>query len=260
MLSAPLLAGPSTEEGIESLRTLRDDYIPQAFSGVAADVLVTGTTAKELDFIDLARRYLPLVLTLVLALSFILLTMAFRSTVVPAKAIVMNLLSVGAAYGILVLVWQKGVGNELFGFPQVDVIQAWIPVMLFAILFGLSMDYQVFLISRIRERYLETGDNDEAVAYGLRSTAGLITGAALIMVAIFAGFAAGDLVPTAQFGFGMAVAILLDATIIRTVLVPSTMKLLGDRNWYLPGFLSWLPELQVEGDGATREAAVETGD
>ena len=120
------------------------------------------------------------------------------------------------------------------------MIQAWIPVLLFAILFGLSMDYQVFLISRIRERYLQTGDNEEAVTYGLRSTAGLITGAALVMVAIFGGFAAGDLVPTAQFGFGMAVAILLDATIVRSVLVPSTMKLLGDRNWYLPGFLSWL--------------------
>ena len=154
LLSVPLLAGPSTEESIESLRTLRDEYISQAFSGVAADVLVTGTTAKEIDFIDLARRYLPIVLALVLALSFILLTMVFRSIIVPAKAIVMNLLSVGATYGILVLVWQKGVGNELFGFPQVDVIQAWIPVMLFAILFGLSMDYQVFLISRIRERTL----------------------------------------------------------------------------------------------------------
>ena len=124
--------------------------------------------------------------------------------------------------------------------------------MLFAILFGLSMDYQVFMISRIRERYLQTGDNDEAVAYGLRSTAGLITGAALIMVVIFSGFAAGDLVPTSQFGFGMAVAILLDATIVRSVLVPSTMKLLGDWNWYLPDFLGWIPRLQVEGDAEAR--------
>ena len=122
--------------------------------------------------------------------------------------------------------------------------------MMFAILFGLSMDYQVFLISRIRERYLQTGDNDEAVAHGVQSTGGLITGAALIMVAIFSGFAAGDLIPTAQFGFGMAVAILIDATIIRSVVVPATMKLLGDRNWYLPGFLSGLPNLQVEKVGA----------
>jgi RND superfamily putative drug exporter len=132
----------------------------------------------------------------------------------------------------------------------VDVIQAWLPLMLFAILFGLSMDYQVFMISRIRERYLQTRDNDEAVAYGLRATAGLITGAALIMVAIFSGFAAGEMVPTAQFGFGMAVAILLDSTVVRSVLVPATMKLLGDRNWYLPGFLSWLPEVRVDGEAA----------
>ena len=133
------------------------------------------------------------------------------------------------------------------------MIQAFLPILMFAILFGLSMDYQVFLISRIRERYLQTGDNDEAVAYGLRSTAGLITGAALIMVAIFAGFAAGDLVPTAQFGFGMAVAILLDATIVRSVLVPSTMKLLGDWYWYLPRWLNWIPDVAV-GEGGHGEA------
>ena len=246
LLSVPLSAGPSTEESINSVRRLRDDYIPAAFAGVSADVVVTGTTAAEIDFVDMGRRYLPIVLVLVLGLSFILLTLVFRSIVIPVTAILMNLLSVGAAYGILVLVWQKGVGNEIFGFPQVDVIQAWLPIMMFAILFGLSMDYQVFLISRIRERYLQTGDNDEAVAYGLRSTAGLITGAALIMVAIFSGFAAGDLIPTSQFGFGMAVAILLDATIIRSVLVPSTMKLLGNRNWYMPGVLNRLPHLQVE--------------
>ena len=139
------------------------------------------------------------------------------------------------------------------------MIQAWLPIMMFAILFALSMDYQVFLISRIRERYLQTGDNDEAVAYGLRSTAGLITGAVLIMVAIFAGFSQGDLVPTAQFGFGMSVAIFLDATIVRSVLVPSTMKLLGDRNWYLPDFLSWLPQLQVEGGADAAEPQPVTG-
>ena len=246
LLSVPLVGGPATEETIASVRMLRSEYIPQAFSGVAADVLVTGTTADEIDFIDLSRRYFPITIALVLALSFVLLILVFRSLVIAAKAIIMNLLSVGAAYGILVLVWQKGVGNEIFGFPQVDVIQAWLPLMLFAILFGLSMDYQVFMISRIRERYLQTHNNEESVAYGLRSTAGLITGAALIMVAIFGGFAAGDLIPVSQFGFGMAVAILLDATIVRIVLVPSTMKLLGHRNWYLPSFLNWLPELQVE--------------
>ena len=127
------------------------------------------------------------------------------------------------------------------------MIQPWIPLFLFAVLFGLSMDYHVFLLSRVRERYLQTGNNTESVAFGLRSTAGLITGAALIMVAVFGGCAAGDLIGPVQFGFGMSVAILLDATIVRSVLVPATMKLLGDRNWYLPGWLNWLPDLQVEG-------------
>lgn len=248
LLSVPLKVGPSTEEAIASVRVLRDDYIPNTFSGSAADVYVTGLTAEEVDFVDIGRKFFPIVLTIVLSLSFIFLTMVFRSLVIATKAIIMNLLSVGAAYGILVLVWQKGVGNEVFGFPQVDVIQAWMPIMLFAILFGLSMDYQVFLISRIKERYQRKHNNDESVAYGLRSTAGLITGAALIMVAIFSGFAAGDIIPAAQFGFGMAVAILLDATVVRSILVPASMKLLGDSNWYLPGFLQWLPRLDVEGE------------
>ena len=158
-------------------------------------------------------------------------------------------------YGILVLVFQKGFGNEIFGLEQTAVIQPWLPLMLFTILFGLSMDYQVFLISRIREKYDETGDNASAVAFGIRSTAGLITGAALIMVAVFGGFAAGDLVTTSQFGFGLAVAILIDATIVRSVLVPSTMKILGDRNWYLPSFLHWLPDLRVEGGASAPEPA-----
>ena len=158
----------------------------------------------------------------------------------------MNLLSVGAAYGLLVLVFQKGVGAELLGFQQVEVIQTGLPLFLFAILFGLSMDYHVFLLSRIRERFLETGDNAEAVAYGLRSTGRLITGAALIMVAVFGGFALGDLVAMQQFGFGLAVAVLLDATIVRCVLVPASMRLLGKWNWYLPSWLDWLPDLRIE--------------
>ena len=243
------LAGDATgsEETVTASRTLRDEYVPQAFSGVPAQVLVTGTTAEEIDFIDLTSDYQLPVIALVLGLSFILLTLVFRSIVIPAKAMIMNLLSVGAAYGLLVLVFQKGIGNELFGFEQVEVIQQWIPLMLFAVLFGLSVDYQVFLLSRIRERYLQTGNNDEAVAHGLRSTAGLITGAALIMVAVFAGFATGDLVAFQQFEFAMAVAVPLDATIVRTILVPATMKLLGDANWYMPKMLRWLPEIQVEG-------------
>jgi RND superfamily putative drug exporter len=158
----------------------------------------------------------------------------------------MNLLSVGAAYGLLVLVFQHGVGNELFGFRQSETIEAWLPLFLFSILFGLSMDYHVFLLSRIRERFQQTGDNTGAVADGVRSTAGIITGAALIMVAVFAAFAAGELVMLQQVGFGLAAAIILDATIVRTVLVPATMQLLGRRNWYLPRWLAWLPTIAAE--------------
>ena len=170
----------------------------------------------------------------VLGLSFILLTVAFRSIVIPAVAIVLNLLAVGAAYGLLVLVFQKGVGNELLGFQQIDTVEAWVPLFLFSVLFGLSMDYQVFLLSRIKERYTQTGDTAGAVAFGVGSTARLITGAALIIIAVFGGFAAGDLVMFQQMGFGVAVALLVDATIVRCVLVPASMKLLGERNWYLP--------------------------
>ena len=186
-----------------------------------------------------------------LTLSFILLTVAFRSIVVAAKAIVLNLLSVGAAYGVLVFVFEKGNGNELFGFQQVDFIEAWVPLFLFAVLFGLSMDYHVFLLSRIRERYTQTGDSSEAVAFGVRTTARLITGAALIIVVVFVGFATGDLVMFQQMGFGVAVALLIDATLIRCVLVPAAMELLGDRNWWLPSWLEWLPHVEVEADATS---------
>ena len=246
LLTVPLVGDSAAQETIDAVTRLRDDYVPASFSGTGAEVVVGGVTADGIDFDDISTAYQPIVIAFVLGLSFLLLTVVFRSIVIPAKAIVMNLLSVGAAYGLLVLVFQHGVGNEIFGFSESDVIQAWIPVFLFAVLFGLSMDYHVFLLSRIQERFRITGDNSESVAYGLRSTAGLITGAALIMVAVFAGFAAGDLVQMQQFGFGMAVAILLDATIVRTILVPASMKLLGEKNWYLPAFLRWLPDVRVE--------------
>ena len=171
------------------MKRLRAVDVPAAFEGVDAEVLVTGETAESVDYFALVHRWLPIVFAFVLGLSFVLLMIAFRSIVVPAKAVVLNLLSVGAAYGLLVLVFQKGIGNELFGFQQVDTIEAWVPLFLFSVLFGLSMDYHVFLLSRIRERFTETGANEEAVAYGVGSTARLITGAALIMVAVFAGFA-----------------------------------------------------------------------
>ena len=171
------------------------------------------------------------------------------------KAILLNLLSVGAAYGLLVLVFVKGIGNELFGFQQVDTIEAWVPLFLFSVLFALSMDYHVFLLSRIRELFTRTGDNDEAVAHGVASTARLITGAALIIIALFSGFARGDLVMFQQMGFGVAVSLLIDATLIRSVLVPASMKLLGEWNWYLPSWLRWLPRVSVEGRPAAPEAS-----
>jgi RND superfamily putative drug exporter len=251
LLSIQMAPDPSTDEAVNGIERLRQQYIPQAFSGVDADTFVTGMAAQNLDFYDLTDTYSPYVYVFVLGLSFVLLMIVFRSIVVPAKAIIMNLLSVGAAYGLIVLVFQKGVGASLIGFQQVEAIEAWLPLFLFSILFGLSMDYHVFLLSRIKERYDQTGDNTEAVAFGLRSTGRLITGAALIMVAVFGGFAIGDLVMFQQMGFGLGVAVLIDATVIRSVLVPASMKLLGRWNWYLPPVLNWLPRLGIEGAPAS---------
>ena len=247
LLTVPLAGDPLGEPAIAAVRELRAETIPTAFEGVGARVLVTGTTAENIDYFDVMEFWLPIVIVFVLGLSFVLLTVAFRSIVVPATAIALNLLSVGASYGLLVAVFQHGVGNELLGFQQVDIIEAWVPLFLFAVLFGLSMDYQVFLLSRIRERYSETGDTPGAVAFGVGSTGRIITGAALIIVAVFAGFAAGDLVMFQQMGFGTAVALLVDATIVRSILVPAAMTLLGRWNWYLPAWLDWLPHVEVEG-------------
>lgn len=246
LIATPLKVEQTGEPAFEAVRDLRQ-RLPELFAGTGAEALVTGITAENLDYIEVTDRYRLPVIAFVLSFSFLLLMVVFHSLVVPLKAIIMNLLSVGAAYGLLVLVFQKGVGVELLGFQRAEAIEAWIPLFLFSILFGLSMDYHVFLLSRVRERYMQTGDNAGAVTFGIRSTAGIITGAALIMVAVFSGFAAGDLVMFQQIGFGLAAAVLIDATIIRTVLVPASMKLLGEWNWYLPGFLSWLPDFHVEG-------------
>jgi uncharacterized membrane protein YdfJ with MMPL/SSD domain len=246
-ITVPIAGNPDGEEAIGAVRELRSEVVPRAFSSADAGVYVGGDTAEELDYHDTVNFWLPLVLLFVLGLSFVLLTLAFRSIVVPATAIGTNLLSVGAAYGLLVLVFQKGVGNELLGLREAETIDAWVPLFLFAVLFGLSMDYQVFLLSRIRERYTQTGDTDAAISFGIGSTARLITGAALIIIAVFWGFAMGDTIAFQQMGLGIAVALLIDATIVRSVLVPATMKLLGERNWYLPSWLRWLPDVHVEG-------------
>ena len=243
VLQIPLTVSGDSGEANDAVEELRERLVPMA--GLPGNVLIGGATAVNVALFDLVSFWTPVVIGVVLALSFVLLLFVFRSILVPVKAILMNLLSVGAAYGLVVLVFQKGFGADLFGFTQVQFVEAWVPLFLFTVLFGLSMDYEVFLLSRIRERFDQTGKNDESIAFGLRSTSAIITGAALIMVAVFMGFAVGDLATFQQFGFGLAIAILVDATIIRSVLVPASMKLLGDRNWYLPGFLNWLPDLRV---------------
>jgi putative drug exporter of the RND superfamily len=246
LLTVPVAGDPSSTPATEAVRELRNEIIPETFAGTDADVLVGGQSSEDIDYFDSVINPAPFVIAFVLLLTFVLLTVVFRSVVVAGTAVVLNLLSVGAAYGLLVLVFQEGVGAELLGFQQTDTIEAWVPLFLFSVLFGLSMDYQVFLLSRIRERHAATGDTAGAVTFGVGSTARIITGAALIIVAVFSGFARGDLIMFQQMGFGVAIALLIDATIIRSVLLPSVMKLLGERNWYLPRWLEWLPRLEVE--------------
>jgi RND superfamily putative drug exporter len=243
-------------EAQSALKQLRGDYIPAAFARADAEVLVGGGTAYQVDAVSLMKHYLPLVIGFVLTLSFVLLMVVFRSIVIPAKAIVMNLLSVAAAYGVIVAVFQHGVLADVLGFTRTDSVASFLPAFLFAILFGLSMDYHVFLLSRIQERFLKTGDNRLSVASGLQSTAHIITGAAAIMLVVFGAFALGDLVQLQQMGFGLAVAVFIDATLIRSILVPASMELLGERNWYLPSWLEWLPEVNIEGNAAPRQRKI----
>jgi RND superfamily putative drug exporter len=259
LLQVPAQGASTSNVSLDAVRTLRSTLVPQAFNGSGDKVYVTGETAGNLDYIDIVNAFFPWVIALVLALSFVLLMLAFRSIVVPATSIVMNLLSVGAAYGLITLVSQHGVGAGVLGFQHVPTIEQWVPLFLFSVLFGLSMDYQVFLLSRIKEEYDRSGDNRAAVAAGIGRTAGIITGAALIMVAVFAGFASGKLVMFQQMGFGLGVAVLLDAFLVRTLLVPSIMSVLGRWNWYLPRWLEWLPRLSIEGTPSPLPGAVPGG-
>ncbi|MFN2617423.1 MAG: MMPL family transporter, partial [Thermoleophilaceae bacterium] len=211
---------------------LRDRYVPRAGFGAGA-ATVTGAPAFGVDFVDKAYSAFPWLVIAVLVLSYLILLRAFRSIVLPIKAVFMNVLSVSATYGVLVLAFQHGWGNVL-DLQSSSQVEAWIPIFLFAMLFGLSMDYEVFLLSRMREEWDERGDNESAVAYGLERTGRIITAAAVVMVAAFSGFIFGSFVGLQEFGIGLAAAILLDATVVRAILVPATMKLLGDWNWYLP--------------------------
>jgi len=241
-------SSPQDDATANLVSRMRDDVIPQTVAGTDVDVKVGGVTAAGDDYAAYTAERLPLFIGAVLTLSFLLLMLVFRSVLVPLKAVVMNLLSIGAAYGVVVAVFQWGWASELLGVGKPGPVEAWAPMFLFAVVFGLSMDYEVFLLSRIREEYDRTGDNATAVADGLAVTARVITAAAAIMVCVFGAFVFGDERGLRLFGLGLAVAVLVDATIVRLVLVPATMELLGDRNWWLPRWLDRvLPRVHVDG-------------
>lgn len=240
-------SAPQSEKTAELVHRLRDDVIPHATGDTNLTVHVGGAQAAAVDYADFSASRLPLFIAVVLAVSFVVLMAVFRSVLVPLKAVIMNLLSIGAAYGVLVAVFQWGWGADLLGIGEPGPIEAWAPMMLFAIVFGLSMDYEVFLLSRIREEYDRSGDNTRAVADGLAATARVITAAASIMFVVFAGFVLSGERALQLFGLGLAVAVLVDATIVRLIIVPSTMELLGDRNWWLPTWLDRiLPRIHIE--------------
>jgi RND superfamily putative drug exporter len=225
-------AGTKTAEDL--VHRIRNTYVPAAHFPDSARVLVTGAPAFGVDFLTKAYGAFPWLVVAVLVISYFVLLRAFRSVFLPVKAVFMNLLSVTATYGVMVLLFQHGWGQDLLGLKTSSQIEGWIPIFLFAVLFGLSMDYEVFLLSRMREEWDLTHDNEHSVAYGLEHTGRIITAAAIIMIAAFSGFTAGRFVGLQEFGIGLSAAILLDATIVRALLVPATMKLLGRWNWYLP--------------------------
>lgn len=239
---------PQDEATLETVQRLRAEVFPEVLAGTDTTAHVGGLTANFADIGERITSRLPLFISAVVGMSFLLLMIVFRSVLVPLKAALLNLLSIGAAYGVLVMVFQWGWGMELIGLEATVPIVSFIPMFMFAILFGLSMDYEVFLLSRVREEYLRTGDNDASVIHGIASTARVITSAALIMISVFGGFVLGSDPTIKMFGLGLATAIFVDATIVRIVLVPATMKLMGDANWWLPGWLDRiLPTLDLEG-------------
>jgi uncharacterized membrane protein YdfJ with MMPL/SSD domain len=244
-IAIPIDGNGSDAASNASLASLRDDVVPATVGALPdVEVGVTGFTAESKDFGDKIKSVAPLVFGFVLLLAFALLLVAFRSLVIAIKAIILNLLSVAAAYGVLVLVFQHGWGKGFLDFESTAGIDSFLPIFLFVILFGLSMDYHVFILSRIREAYDRGMNTEQAVAHGIKTTAGVVTSAAFVMVCVFSVFATLQILILKQFGVGLAAAILIDATIVRAVLLPATMKLLGDWNWYLPKWLEWLPQLE----------------
>lgn len=252
-VSIPLAGSGTNAASIRALALLRGSVIPATIGRVpGVTVHTTGDTGQTVDFNNSLKSHAPLVFAFVLGLAFVMLLCAFRSVVIPLTAIVLNLLSVGAAYGVLVLVFQQGHLQSLLGFKSIGGVTNWLPLFLFVVLFGLSMDYHVFILSRIREAHDRGMSTEDAIAHGIKATAGVVTSAAIVMVAVFAIFATLDQIDFKMVGTGLAVAVFIDATIVRALLVPTTMKLLGERNWYLPGWLEWLPQLTLADGVAPR--------
>ncbi len=254
-ITVPIEGTGTDAKSIAALAALRERVVPQTVGALPnAEVGVTGQTAEWKDQLDKLQSKLPLVVGFVLLFALGLMLVAFRSIVVAVKAVVLNLLSVAAAYGLLVLVFQHGLGKGLLGFSSTAGIDPVVPMLLFVILFGLSMDYHVFIVSRIRETFDRGASMDDAIAHGIKSTAGVVTSAAIVMVAVFSVFATLSMLMFKQFGVGLAAAILIDATLVRGVLLPATMKLLGEWNWYLPRWLEWLPRLEPDEPAPAAEA------
>jgi RND superfamily putative drug exporter len=247
-INIPTIGSGTDQASLDALNKLRDDIVPATVGAVdGATVNVTGDAASSADFSSNLSKRLPLIFAFVFGLAFLLMLVTFRSIVIPIKAILLNLLSVGAAYGVLVLVFQNGHGESLLGFTSNGGVTNWLPLFLFVVLFGLSMDYHVFILSRVRELYDSGMTTDEAVRKGIATTAGTVTSAAAVMVGVFLVFVTLSFLDFKEMGLGLAVAVLIDATIIRGVLLPAAMKLLGDWNWYLPSWLEWLPRIGGEG-------------
>jgi RND superfamily putative drug exporter len=247
VLGLPLTGFGDNTASRKSVRELRDVLVPQTLGRIpGVNTAVTGDTAQDIDFTNQMRHGVPYVVAFVLALAFVLLLLVFRSIVVPIKAIALNLLSVGASYGVLVLVFQHHWAQGALGFRSDGAIISWLPLFLFVVLFGLSMDYHVFILSRVREGVDAGMRTDDALRYGISRTAGVVSAAALVMVGVFSLFGTASSLDLKEAGVGLAVAVLLDATVVRGVLLPATMKLLGEHNWYLPSWLAWLPRTNLD--------------
>ncbi len=245
---------PQSEKTYQLVRHLRSSVLPPLYQGTPNHIYTYGDTAINVDFAKVLSRKMPLFIAVVVGLSFVLLALAFRSLVVPLTAAIMNLLAAGGSFGVLVAIFQWGWGSDGLGAGPGAPLDAWIPVMLFAILFGLSMDYQVFLVSRMHEEWVKRKDNERAVTYGQAETGGIITAAAIIMIAVFLGFLTSPGRTIKIFGTGLATAVFLDAFILRTMLVPSLMHLFGKANWYFPKWLErFAPRISVEAPDAHDE-------